>query len=158
MATKTIRRGLTEDRIGQLDLRDALKIDAASTIRQAIDAMCAAKTGCALVTESGELAGIFTERDFLHRVIIPGRDVTRPVTEVMTPDPHTLSADDRVWRAIEMMQRGGYRHLPVVESDGMVSRMCNLNVIVSYLAEYFPDKVFNLPPQSDKAPDTREGA
>jgi CBS domain-containing protein len=43
----------------------------------------------------------------------------------MTPDPDTVSSDTTAIDALRLMQDGGYRHLPVVDSGrvlGVVSR------------------------------------
>ena len=55
-------------------------------------AMQAEHRGCVLVTRDGTpgspLAGIFTERDVLFRIVDRGRNpATLPLAEVMTPDP-----------------------------------------------------------------------
>ena len=49
---------------------------------------------------------------------------TTKLSEVMTPDPDTLSGDDLAGSALERMSERGYRHLPVVDNGkviGMVS-------------------------------------
>jgi CBS domain-containing protein len=77
------------------------------------------------VGSDGALAGIFTERDALFRVLAEGRDprITR-VADVMTPHPQTISADKPFGHAMLMMHDGGFRHVPVIENGkpiGMVS-------------------------------------
>ena len=76
------------------------------------------RVGAVLVVEAGRLAGIFTERDALYRVIAEGRDpqATR-VAEVMTANPRTISPDRPFAHALHLMYEGGFRHVPVV-ADG----------------------------------------
>ena len=78
-----------------------------------------------VVRSDGALAGIFTERDALFRVLAEGRDPkTTRVAEVMTPHPQTISPDKPFGHAMLMMHDGGFRHVPVVENGrpvGMVS-------------------------------------
>ena len=74
--------------------------------------------GAILVLEKGKLAGIFTERDALTRVIAKGVDpTTTTVAEVMTKNPDTIPPTELVQTALDLMAARGYRHLPVIE-DG----------------------------------------
>ena len=81
--------------------------------------------GALMVVEGGRLAGIFTERDALFRVLAEGRDPARTcVAEVMTTQPQTIGPDKAVGNALFMMYDGGFRHVPVVERGkplGMIS-------------------------------------
>jgi CBS domain-containing protein len=81
--------------------------------------------GALMVVEHGRLAGIFTERDAVFRVLAEGRDpATTRVSEVMTSKPRTIDADKAVGHALMIMYDGGFRHVPVVENGkplGMIS-------------------------------------
>jgi CBS domain-containing protein len=55
------------------------------------------------------------------------------------------------------MQKGGYRHLPVVV-DGKPIGIVSARRVVSYLVSHFPGTVHNLPPQQHDIPPRREGA
>jgi CBS domain-containing protein len=71
--------------------------------------------GSILVTQGGHLAGIFTERDALHRVMAEGRDAkTVTLAEAMTAHPQTIAPEKPVGLALLMMFDGGFRHVPVV--------------------------------------------
>lgn len=89
-----------------------------TTVLHAARLMKAQGTGTLLVIDKGRLAGIFTERDALHRILAEGRDpkVTL-LAQVMTVDPVTIEPDRTLSEALEIMARGGFRHVPVVE-DG----------------------------------------
>ena len=95
------------------------------TVEAAAQLMKRHRIGAILIVEHDRLAGIFTERDALFRVIAEGRDpkATR-VAEVMTPNPRTIEADRPFGHALHLMYEGGFRHVPVVEGArpiGMVS-------------------------------------
>jgi CBS domain-containing protein len=81
--------------------------------------------GSVLVVDRGHLAGIFTERDALYRVMAQGRDPkTVRLADVMTAHPQTVDADKPVGYALLMMYEGGFRHVPVVKAGrpvGMIS-------------------------------------
>ena len=83
------------------------------------------RIGAILVLDQGRLAGIFTERDALFRVVAEGRDpaATR-VGEVMTANPRTITPDRPFGHALHLMYEGGFRHVPVVDGGrplGVVS-------------------------------------
>ncbi len=96
-----------------------------TSIRDAAIQMCAARVGAVMIVEESKLIGIFTERDALSRVLV--KDLVPenvPVSEVMTPDPMTITPDRPLGHALHMMFEGGYRHVPVVQNGvpvGMVS-------------------------------------
>jgi len=72
--------------------------------------------GALLVVEGSRLSGIFTERDALFRVIAAGRDpAATKLADVMTPQPQTIHPDEPFVKALRIMHKRGFRHLPVVE-------------------------------------------
>jgi CBS domain-containing protein len=95
------------------------------TVADAAALMRDKEVGALLIVGEGRLAGIFTERDALFRVVAEGRDAkaTR-LSEVMTRNPRTIHPDRPFPDALHLMHLGGFRHVPVVENDrpvGMVS-------------------------------------
>lgn len=94
-------------------------LEPTATVRQAAKAMAERHIGAVLVVADGRLAGIFTERDVLSRVVARGLDPNdTALGTVMTPDPDTVSPDDTAFAALERMASRGYRHLPVVDASG----------------------------------------
>ncbi|HVJ76019.1 MAG TPA: CBS domain-containing protein [Casimicrobiaceae bacterium] len=89
--------------------RESTVVDAARRMRER-------NVGSVLVVDGMRLAGIFTERDALFRVLAAARDpATTTLGEVMTPQPQTLHPDEPFLRALRVMHEGKFRHLPVVE-------------------------------------------
>ena len=114
------------------------------------------------VTDSdGRLAGVLTERDVFGRLVGPdvaaGVDVTAPVEQFMTADPHTLRLDQTVRDALELMQEGRYRNVPVVDDDGRLVGVVRQIDILKYLAESFPEELLNLPPRPHQRMEQAEG-
>ena len=87
-----------------------------TTVGNAAKLMREKHIGAVLVVENGKLAGIFTERDALFRVVAEGRDLkaTR-LSDVMTPDPDHLPPEKPFAHALILMHEHGYRHVPVVD-------------------------------------------
>ena len=161
MAT-TLAQSLRADPVSRLSLRPVCSVDAATPIGETLRCMVERRTGCALVTagDGGQLVGIFTERDFVDRVVTaePAVDVSRPIGEVMTKSPKTVRKEDSIQSAIELMEGGGYRHLPVLGEDAQPAGVLSVKDVVHYLVEYFPANVYNLPPTPQMHQPAREGA
>lgn len=98
-----------------------------ATVRDACTAMRDARAGSVLVTDDvGRLAGIFTGRDAVCRVLAEGRPAaTTALGEVMTRNPMTLKPEETAIDALRLMWDGGFRHVPLVRDGkvlGVVSR------------------------------------
>jgi CBS domain-containing protein len=96
-----------------------------TSVHEAARLMKKTQVGALLVVENGHLAGIFTERDALVRVLAEGLDpATTPLAAVMTLNPITVHPDQPFVSALHLMHENGFRHVPVVENGrplGMVS-------------------------------------
>ena len=92
-----------------------------TTVFEAASMMSGAGIGAMVVLEEGRLVGIFTERDLLKRVIVPGLDPRMAkVSEVMTRDVAVAQGDDSCGKCLEIMKNVGCRHLPIVEGDRLI--------------------------------------
>ena len=76
----------------------------------------------------------------------------------MTTEPKTIDSHATVLAAVEMMEKGGYRHLPVVKEDRQCIGVLSVRDVVHYMVESFPAKVYNLPPTPAALQLAREGA
>jgi CBS domain-containing protein len=158
----SLARWLRRDKVSSLRLRDVCRVSPRDSVEQVVRTMVACRTGFALVMDGADgasrLVGIFTERDFVNRVVAAGADVSAPVQQVMTANPRVVRRTSTVHAAVEMMESGGYRHLPVVGESGEPVGVLSVKDVVRYLVEYFPARVYNLPPTPDQAQPAREGA
>jgi CBS domain-containing protein len=86
------------------------------TVAEAVQEMNANKVGAVLVMSGQRLAGIFTERDVLRRVV--GADLDpkfTPITSVMTSEVLTVEPAATVQQVMDIFTEKRCRHLPVVE-------------------------------------------
>lgn len=95
------------------------------SVREAARRMVEYRVGALPILRGQALVGIFTERDALARVMVPGRDPDRTtVAEVMTHNPVWVGIEQSLNHALHLMHNHGVRHLPVLEGHlpvGMVT-------------------------------------
>lgn len=149
-------RRVRNDSVNQLETDDYVCIEPATTLREAIEQMKKDEGGCAIICEEGRIAGIFTERDLISKVIGEGVDMSAPVSRYMTQTVETLSSDATIGDAVELMNRKGYRNIPLVR-DGQLYGSISVFDIITYLAESYPKETMNLPPVPAQVMDTQEG-
>jgi CBS domain-containing protein len=103
-------------------------------------AMTEGRIGAIPVIEGERLVGIFSERDLMTRVLVPGRDPeSTPVDEVMTHEVVTATLDEGVERCVEKMQRAGCRHLPVVHEGRVVTMLSLRDLLHDEVEEQFEE-------------------
>lgn len=75
--------------------------------------------GSVLVMRDGKIAGIFTERDLMNRIVAEQRDAgTTRVVDVMTERITCCSPDTTLDTCRSAMTKNRIRHLPVLDDDG----------------------------------------
>lgn len=110
-------------RVGDLrvfdDGRSLVTVNGDVSVHDAARTMAEARIGAVLVVEDDRVAGIFTERDVMSRVVAAGLDTqSTPVRRVMTGAVRTVQVDEAAIDCLETMAEGGFRHLPVVDETG----------------------------------------
>ncbi|GLE01600.1 hypothetical protein PINS_up010430 [Pythium insidiosum] len=99
-----------------------------ATVAEAAREMGLSHTDAALViSHDGVLRGILTDTDVTRRVVALGNDPNIiNVCDAMTPNPKFVDERDSAMDAMFMMLEGRFRHLPVVDSQGMVAGMLRI--------------------------------
>jgi CBS domain-containing protein len=151
-------RNLKIDSVSRLCPTPPHQIATDRPVGEAVALMRNEKVGCLLVCRDAALVGILTERDLMRRVFAPGLPLDTRVDECMTPGPVTVSSKESIRVAIERMEQGGYRHLPVLNEKQQLVGILSIKRIVHYLVEHFPNLVYNQPPPPQGVPQKREGA
>jgi len=86
------------------------------TVLEVARVMVEQNIGAVPVLSEQQLVGIFSERDLMNRVVVPGKDPARtPVREVMTEDPLTVSPTDELATCMTLMRRHSFRHLLICD-------------------------------------------
>src|SRR5215813_8005638 len=86
-----------------------------ATVMEAVRIMDQESIGAVAVTDGNLLAGIFSERDLMLRVISERKDPERTlVRDVMTSPVETIHRDTPCDEALKVMLDKHFRHLPVI--------------------------------------------
>ena len=153
---------LVDERLQVVGRRAPVTVAPQSTLRDCLAAIRRSGTGDSVfvVDAEGRLAGVLTERDIFGRLVggdVPPIDLDQPVETLMTTNPHHLHLDQTVRTAIELMQTGRYRNVPLLDDDDILQGVIRPQDILNYLAEAFPEELLNLPPRPHQLMDRAEG-
>ncbi|MYB32692.1 MAG: CBS domain-containing protein [Acidobacteria bacterium] len=121
------------DPLLKISHRPATRVSPEETICATVKAMVRDRTGAAAVMNSdGTLAGIFTERDLMTRVVAQHRDPeTTAVGDAMTVEPVTISPETTMEQALEIMVTNHFRHLPIIDGTEVLG-MATVRRVLKY--------------------------
>ena len=128
-------------------------VQRSATVAEAVRVMAAHNVGIVTVLDGEKLAGVFSERDVVRRVVDRGLDPARTaVGDVMTTELIVADADEDYQSAVHKMDQANIRHLLVV-SEGRILSMISIRDLmrvhmddqgeeIRYLREY----LYQVPP------------
>lgn len=112
--------------------RRVLKIDADASVLEAVELMVEENVGSLVVTDSGDVTGIVTERDYLRRVALEGRtDAETSVREIMSSPLVVVTPETLIEECMALMTNRRIRHLPVVDA-GEVAGIISIGDLVKF--------------------------
>jgi len=122
-----------------------LTVTPETTIHEALVKMEEISAGTALVVNDGKLAGIFSERDVIRKVILQGKSIANiPVKEIMSTDLTTVTPDKSLDECMQLMTEKRIRHLPVLNNDNEIVGIVSIGDVVKYLVVEKEFKIKNL--------------
>ncbi len=105
--------------LGQVVKKAPVFVTPDTVTRTALEKMAEMRIGCMVIADAEQRpVGILTLSDLLPRVLLSGFDLARPISEVMTANPHQLPTSASAYDAALEMATHGVRHLLVVDSEG----------------------------------------
>ena len=136
--------------------REVLAVEADQSVLEVASYMTRRVIGAVPVLEGGRVVGMFTERDLMTRVVVPGKDPSQVlVKEVMTRDVVIAHPDERYTDCIEKMRKVHCRHLPVVEDGRLLGTVSLRDLLAVNLEEreselrYLTEYVQSVPPGTE---------
>ena len=96
-------------------------IEPEATVLDALRVMAERNIGAILITQGGNLLGIFTERHYARKVILEGRQsVDTPVRDVMSTEMFPVEPSQSVDDCMSLMTEHRVRHLPVMGGGQLI--------------------------------------
>ena len=106
-----------------------------NTVEEAAKMMCKANVGSVIVKDGDVIAGIFTERDMLARVVAEGLDSKEvKLSDVMSSPVKTCVLDDSVESCTDIFKQAHVRHLAVVDDGVLIGVIGIRDVMYEQLA------------------------
>ena len=117
-----------------------IMVSPTDTVYRALQLMAENNVGAVMICESGQMLGIFTERDYCRKIILMGRSsLNTPIQEIMTKKMITIKPTQTMEESMELMTKYHIRHLPVEENDhlvGIISMRDVMESIISFKQEH----------------------
>lgn len=110
--------------------------DVNDSVMQVARAMVERNIGAVPVLREGKLAGVFSERDLMRRIVVEGRDPqATKLGEVMTHEPLSVSRNDDLEHCLRLMREHGFRHLLVCEGGQLLGFVSLRDMLLRDLSE-----------------------
>jgi CBS domain-containing protein len=114
---------------------DVFTCSPSATVFEAAVLMNEHRIGAVVVIEAGRLAGMFTERDILQRVVAQQRDANNTqVADVMTTEVACCRMHTTIEEARGVMKNRRIRHLPVIDQDDGLVALVSIGDLNAYEA------------------------
>lgn len=108
-----------------------------ASVYEALQRMAEKEIGALVVMEAGQMAGIFTERDYARKVILRGKfSRDTPVREVMVQRVVYVSPDQTVGECMALMTDRRVRHLPVIQDGQLVGLISIGDLVKEIIADH----------------------
>lgn len=106
-----------------------------ATIFRALELMAEKEIGAVLVIKDGKVVGIFSERDYVRRIILRGKcSLDMSLEEIMTPTVISVSPEQTIEDCMQIITNRRIRHLPVMEGDQLVGFISIGDVMAAIIA------------------------
>lgn len=154
----SLEKDFRQEQVVHLDAGTFTRVESGMPVKDVVEKMRRDNHNCAIITDNGALVGIFTDRDLLRKVVDVPDTWGQAIDSVMTPAPITVKSTAPAYAALELMDEKHFRNVPVVDENGLVVGNLTHYAIIKYLADRFPEAVYNLPPEPNRVSKNRDGA
>ena len=123
---------------------DVLTVKPDQPVHEALDNMAKVSAGTSVVMDGGEVVGIFSERDIIRKVVLPGKNIDSVlVKDIMSSDLTTVTMESSLDQCMKLMTDKRIRHLPVLR-DKQLCGIVSIGDVVKYLIVEKDFKIKNL--------------
>jgi CBS domain-containing protein len=152
-----LKEEMRSEPVSHLDLSGFVMVNSGTPVREVISLMQQKGAKVCLVAHDEHLIGIFTVRDVLRKVVSEPSTWDKPIDDVMTPNPITITLEASAADALWLMNEKRIRDLPALDNSGKIVGNMTNQTIINYLAARYPTDILNFPPRPDQFPDQVEG-
>jgi CBS domain-containing protein len=128
-------------KIGEIMIKDVVKIDGSVTAEEVAVIMNERGIGCVIVVQNENPIGIITGRDMLKRVLLESRDPkTTKAFQIMTAPLFFGNPRMSIQDAVQLMNERKIKKLPIIDDEGHLVGMITLTDLarsVAYLEHIF---------------------
>ncbi|AJM92811.1 CBS domain-containing protein [Nitrosopumilus piranensis] len=115
--------------VSQVMSKNVLTADKSTSLQDVAQKMKKMSVGCVVVTDQSKPIGIVTERDFVTKVAAEGRPLFTEIGEVMSSPLITISPEETIWEASEIMKEKVIHKLPVKENDQITGMITTTDIV-----------------------------
>lgn len=135
-------RSIFDTPLEQIDLPELITISENLTLVEVLHELQKMKIGAIGISQGSELVGIFSERDFLIRIVNQIQDwKEKIIKDFMTLKPLTLKSSNTLKDAIVLMIRRDFRHIPVYFDKDSKWKIISAKDVLKVLVNQFPESL-----------------
>jgi len=153
----SVEQVLHNELLSNLDLSAYTQVPSGTSVRETVQKMRVEGHNCAFITRGDSLIGIFTDRDVLREVADRPQIWEHAIDELMTHNPQTVKINQTTGDALRLMDELHFRNVPVLTPNGKIAGNLTFFALIRYLADLYPEQVYNLPPTPDHFGQERHG-
>jgi CBS domain-containing protein len=107
-----------------------------ATLKETLRLMAEKDIGAVVVLDQGQVAGIFTERDFARQSALEtGVSLEDPISKVMTKMVYYVHPEQTIDECLALMTQKHFRHLPVLQNNQLSGVISIGDVVKTMISE-----------------------
>jgi CBS domain-containing protein len=121
---------MTVKRLLDTKVKGVWTIGPDATVYDAVAMMVEHNVGALVVLDGDHVIGIVTERDYMRKMILAGKDPrTTRIRDIMTGRVLYVRPDQTVQECMQLMTERQVRHLPVIDTDRLIGILSIRDVV-----------------------------
>ena len=129
-----IKNSIMSDKLSVLNPTLSVRIRPDTKVKDVIQTMVDKKIGAVLIVDDNKLVGIFSERDIIKKIADRYDEVKEEaISEFMTENPECLSINHTLAYALNRMDLGDFRHIPIIDDENRPTGIIAVRDILRYI-------------------------
>ena len=157
MATKKIEQVRKDMKISEVINPHIVQAPPQTTVKDAVKLMQERRSGYIVVVKRKRAMGIFTEKELIFKVMAEDTKWNQPIGEFIDSNPVTLKLSDSIGTAMDTMSQKNTYYISLVDNQGELVNVISVRSVIRFLAAFYPNEVYNLPPRPNQISTSPEG-